>query len=346
MKKYILLSTALLIVALVSIGITDDRRLTFDGFDNLTDLAAAPADGDFLAVMDESADNVVKAGMDDLGLDHLTGITPGTATASKALVLDGSKGIATITTATITTLTSTTANVTTVNATNIDAGASGTAGTYDVFPTTASKGKLTLQAADNSGDTQNIITNASQAGARTWTIPDSGASDSFVMALGTETDYEKFIGPKDLVIATVGTWTITRTAQALTALLHTDADDTSILQFDITQEMRVAAGKGYQLNTMDVIFENATADLDAHSATLDRVVYVDETTEAVTSMPITGTLAVGQNADPQVDVLTVTTPAFEVTTLSKVVLEITVDAATTSVYKLHGIVLKFTRESH
>lgn len=38
-------------------------------------------------------------------------VTPGTATASKAVVLDGSKGIATITSATITTLTSTTANV-------------------------------------------------------------------------------------------------------------------------------------------------------------------------------------------------------------------------------------------
>ena len=39
-------------------------------------------------------------------LSALDGITPGTATASKALVLNSSKGISTITTATITTLTS------------------------------------------------------------------------------------------------------------------------------------------------------------------------------------------------------------------------------------------------
>lgn len=38
-------------------------------------------------------------------IQYLDGLTPGTATASKALVLDGSKGIATITSATITTLT-------------------------------------------------------------------------------------------------------------------------------------------------------------------------------------------------------------------------------------------------
>lgn len=41
-------------------------------------------------------------------ITYLDGLTPGTATASKAVVLDSSKGIATITSATITTLTSTT----------------------------------------------------------------------------------------------------------------------------------------------------------------------------------------------------------------------------------------------
>lgn len=71
--------------------------------------------------------------------------------------------------------------------TNIDAGASGTAGTVDVFPTTASKGKIQLAAADSAGDTTTTITNASQAGARTYTIPDAGASASFVMTEGAQT---------------------------------------------------------------------------------------------------------------------------------------------------------------
>lgn len=113
---------------------------------------------------------------------YVDGLTPGTATASKALVLDSSKGIATITSATITTLTSPT-----VNATNIDLGASGTAGSVDIFPTTASKGKLTLSATASTGDTTTTITNAAQAGAVTYTIPDAGAAASFVLSTGTST---------------------------------------------------------------------------------------------------------------------------------------------------------------
>lgn len=71
--------------------------------------------------------------------------------------------------------------------TDIDAGASGTAGTVDVFPTTASKGKIAIVATANTGNTTTTITNAAQAGAVTYTIPDAGASASFVMSEGTQT---------------------------------------------------------------------------------------------------------------------------------------------------------------
>lgn len=111
------------------------------------------------------------------------GSIAGTAVASKAVVLGASKDIATITSATITTLTGTTANVPTVNATNVDAGASGTAGTVDVFPTTAAKGKLAITATDNTNNDTLSITNAAQAAARTYTIPDALASSSFLLGL-------------------------------------------------------------------------------------------------------------------------------------------------------------------
>lgn len=75
-----------------------------------------------------------------------------------------------------TTITATTGNITTVNATNIDAGASGTAGTVDVFPTTASKGKLILAAVDNDGNTNVTISNAAMAQASVISIPDPGAA--------------------------------------------------------------------------------------------------------------------------------------------------------------------------
>ena len=98
--------------------------------------------------------------------------TPGTATAGKALVVDGSKGIV---------------GITNLESTSIDAGASGAAGSVDIFPATASKGKLAITAADSAGNTTTSIVNASQAGARTYTIPDAGGNTEFVMAAGTQT---------------------------------------------------------------------------------------------------------------------------------------------------------------
>lgn len=67
---------------------------------------------------------------------------------------------------------------------DFDLGSSGVAGSLDVFPTTASKGKLSVVAADSAGNTTTTITNASQAAARTYTIPDAGASGKFAMGGG------------------------------------------------------------------------------------------------------------------------------------------------------------------
>lgn len=128
-------------------------------------------DGNDIASQLDVLDTVAAA-----DLTKIDGITDGTAAANKALVLGAAKEIATITTATITT----------VNATDIDAGASGTAGTIDVFPSTATSGKLAITAADSAGDTTTTITNASQAGARTYTIPDAGGNADFVLTAGAQ----------------------------------------------------------------------------------------------------------------------------------------------------------------
>lgn len=69
----------------------------------------------------------------------------------------------------------------TVSGGDIDAGASGTAGTVDIFPSTASKGKTQFTATDNTGDTTTTITNAAQATTRTYTIPDALASAQFIL---------------------------------------------------------------------------------------------------------------------------------------------------------------------
>jgi hypothetical protein len=71
--------------------------------------------------------------------------------------------------------------------TNVAAGASGTAGSLQVYPTTAVKGKTSITAADNAGNTTTTITTAEQAGARTYTVPDAGGNTEFVMAAGNST---------------------------------------------------------------------------------------------------------------------------------------------------------------
>lgn len=69
----------------------------------------------------------------------------------------------------------------------LNVGASGTAGAMSLFSGTASKGKWLFTPVDNTGNTTMTITNAAQGGARTYTIPDAGASASFVMTQGTQT---------------------------------------------------------------------------------------------------------------------------------------------------------------
>ncbi len=78
---------------------------------------------------------------------------------------------------------------TAINAGNIQAGLSGTAGYLASFPGTAARGSLRLVGAISAGDTVTTITNASQAAARTYTIPDAGAASNFLMTNsgGTQT---------------------------------------------------------------------------------------------------------------------------------------------------------------
>ena len=71
---------------------------------------------------------------------------------------------------------------------DVNIGASGTAGAFDIFPSTASKGKFTIAAANNTGNTTFTLTNAEMGQATTVTIPDPGASAAkAVLTSGTAT---------------------------------------------------------------------------------------------------------------------------------------------------------------
>lgn len=99
-------------------------------------------------------------------LQYLDGLTAGTIAASKAVVVDANKDAG---------------DFRNLDAVNIDAGASGTAGSVDVFPTTASKGKLAITCTDQTGDTTVSLVAGAMAAARTLTIPDPLAAAEFIL---------------------------------------------------------------------------------------------------------------------------------------------------------------------
>jgi hypothetical protein len=96
---------------------------------------------------------------------------------------------------------------------NIQAGLSGTAGYLASFPATLARGSLHLVGANSAGDTVTTITNASQAAARAFTIPDGGqVASSFLLTdnAGTQT-----IATGSLAL-TVGTLTLGSSGHAST----------------------------------------------------------------------------------------------------------------------------------
>lgn len=98
-------------------------------------------------------------------LAYLDSVTPGTVTASKAVVVDSNKDIG---------------DFRNLDAVNIDAGADASAGTVDIFPATTASGKMILACADNGGAFNVTITNASHGQSTAVTIPDSGLATAYL----------------------------------------------------------------------------------------------------------------------------------------------------------------------
>lgn len=185
----------------------------------------------------------------------------------------------------------------------------------------------------------------------TGVLEDSGIGSNEVLTTNSSfgvfsgTDFQQFFGLSNVILASAGTWTRTRVAEGNYVLRHTAADDTSILGVDITPIIRLASGFGFKLSSMDVIYNIGTLALDAHSITLDKISYANNTAVLVTSVPLTGTLATATQAQPYLTNMAVTTPAFNNTTNSKYVAELTVNAAATSAYDFYGLNLRFTKTS-
>lgn len=189
-----------------------------------------------------------------------------------------------------------------------------------------------------------VIDNLASFNSVSGEIEDSGIVKTDVLQASTlVTDYSQMVSLCDILIASVGTWTRTRVAQGNYVLRHTDADDTSVIGWDITPMIRAASNLGFRLASFDLIYSIGTLALDAHSVVLDKISYANNTAVLVTSVPLTGTLATATQAQPYLSNVAVTTPAFNNTANSKYVLELTVNAGATSVYDLYGLDLNFSK---
>lgn len=176
-------------------------------------------------------------------------------------------------------------------------------------------------------------------------IEDSGISAANALLTTTNvTDYQQLVGISSILDISTGTWTLNRIAPGNYSMSHTPADETAIIGIDITPFLRLAAGRGFQLNSIDVVYSVGVAPLDAHSMVLYQVDYVpNDNPIVVTSIPLTGSLNTAVQTNPYVDSLVVTTPAFNNTANTKYVAEITVNTALTTTYEYYSLILHYTK---
>lgn len=229
---------------------------------------------------------------------------------------------------------------------SINAGLSGTAGSLISFPSTAAKGSLALTGVANTGDTLTAVSNAAMGQASVISIPDPGAATAnFLLDTGAAniiTDYQQFVSLDSILMQTAGTWTVTRGSAADYYTTKAAAAETAIIGIAITPQIRLAASKGFKLASVDVIYAIGTLALVAHSATLSRAAYVNNAGITITSIPLTGSLAIATQGSLYVTNLPVATPAFLNTAISKYIIEVTVQSAATSTYLFYGLNLHFS----
>lgn len=143
----------------------------------------------------------------------------------------------------------------------LNLGSSGTAGTLNIFPATASSGNLQFVAGNNSANVITTVTNASQAAAHTYSIPDSKAAATFVMqnkGTGTEAsnavtinNLAGVITTSSLTTAGAATYVITLTNSYIATgsiVLLSIAGGTNTATFNVTS--KVVSGSGSAVITL------------------------------------------------------------------------------------------------
>jgi hypothetical protein len=175
----------------------------------------------------------------------------------------------------------------TVNGGDIDAGASGAAGTVDIFPATSAKGKTQFTVTDNTGNTTTTITTGAQATTRTYTVPDALADADFLMGKQAAVARTATVaGATTGTIAAAGMRqhvTVTSANSAHIIILPTPTPGTEIIldvgvngfQLQSSTPASVAINGGTGASAKSAIPANSTAVMYCVSATAWKGFYMD-----------------------------------------------------------------------
>lgn len=155
----------------------------------------------------------------------------GTVEASKIVVVDANKDIG---------------DFRNLDCVNLDAGSSGVAGSVDVFPATASKGKFTLACADQTGNTTVTMQADEMGQATTVHLPDPGAAASYV----AQSTAALTLAEVDVLDAVTPGTAAASKAVVLDANKHLDEVNTASLKLGATGATVAVTATAAQLNAL------------------------------------------------------------------------------------------------
>jgi hypothetical protein len=169
--------------------------------------------------------------------------------------------------------------------------------------------------------------------------------EEFEMGYVNDTQMSAFTQPEDM-IGTTGVFAMA-VASNVWSLNKTAADNTSVIKIPLRLPANAAALKGALLKSVDIWFSNATADNEVVSAALYKTT-LGAQAAAVTAAVVATTYDTGHDAAAEritqaahKMTLTLTTPVW-VDEDTPYHVELTVDAAGTSVVKLFGARANYT----
>lgn len=253
--------------------------------------------------------------------------TAGTVTASKAVIVDANKDIATFRNLTATTI---------KGSTTLQAGASGSVGVVNVYPATAASGYLSIGCADQATNNGTSLVLLSQSAARTISIPDAGGTSIVALdkafACLTAAGAAHLPASASEVIITGGTKAIA--AGALTAgnvIRFRAAVKVNAINATDTLTVRARIGAVTASLTGTVVASHISG---ATTAANDIVVldgYIDMNSFSTPNMTMTGTgTGLGLLAGVAGVATPTLAPAFTLNTVNAVDLSITIQFSTNS----------------